>query len=81
MGTSVTLWLLANGMNISKNHAMPILLSVQPLGEVMITAILLDRLGKEGMGPLERMNEGGTNNPEGDMHSITVMSSKLSKQI
>jgi len=78
-GTSVTLWLLANGMNVSKNHTVPISLSVQPLGEVVIAAILLDRLGKEGMGLLERMNEGGTDNPEGEMHSMTVMSSKLSE--
>jgi hypothetical protein len=66
-------------MNISKNHAVPISLLVQLLGEVAITAILLDRLGKEGMGPLERMNKGGTDNPEGEMHSMTVMSSKLSE--
>jgi hypothetical protein len=66
-------------MNISKNHAVLILLLVQLLGEVTITAISLDRLGKEGMGLLERTNEGGTDNPEGDMHLMTVMSSKLSK--
>jgi len=79
MGASVTLWLLENGINVSINHAVPISLSVQPLGDVTITAISLDRLGKEGMGPLERMNEGGTDNLEGDMHLMTVMSSRLSE--
>jgi len=63
------------------NHAVPILLSVQPLGDVAIAAILLDRLGNEGMGPLKRTKEGGTDNPEGDTHSMTVMSSKLSERI
>jgi hypothetical protein len=81
MGASVTLWLLANGMNISKNHTVLILLSVQPLGEVTIAVILLDRSGKEGMGPLERTNEGGTDNPEGETHSMTVISSKLSERM
>jgi hypothetical protein len=66
-------------MNIFKNHTVLISLLVQLLGEVTITAISLDRLGKEGMGLLERTNEGGTDNPEGDMHSMTVISSKLSK--
>ncbi len=81
MGASVTLWLLENGINVSMNHAVPISLSVQPLGDVVITAISLDRLGKEGMGPLERTNEGGTDNPEGDMHLMTVMSSRLSERM
>jgi len=80
-GALATLWLLANGMNVSVNHAMPILLLVQPLGDVVIAVILPDRSGNEGMGPLERMKEGGTDNPEGDMHSITIMSSRLSEQI
>jgi len=61
------------------NHAVPISLLVQLLGDVTIAAILLDRSGKEGMGLLERTNEGGTDNPEGDMHLMTVMSSRLSE--
>ncbi len=80
MGASITLWLLANGMNVSMNHMVPISLSVQPLGDVAIAAILLDRLGKEGVGPLERMKEGGTDNPEGDTHLMTIISSRLSEQ-
>jgi hypothetical protein len=70
---------LANGINISINHAMPISLLVQPLGDVAITEILKDGLGKEGMGLLERTKEGGTDNPEGDTHSMMVISSELSK--
>ncbi len=65
---------------VSVNHAVLILLLVQPLGNVVIAVILLDRSGKEGVGPLERMKEGGTDNPEGDMHLMTIMSSRLSKQ-
>src|SRR6266853_4773006 len=80
-GASVTLWLLANGMNVSVNHAVPISLSVQPLGDVAIAAILPDRWGNERVGPLERTKEGGTDKPEGDMHSMTIMSSKLSDRI
>jgi len=79
MGTSVTLWLLENGINVSMNHTVLISLLVQPLRDVMIAVISLDRSGKEGMGPLERTNEEGTDNPEGDMHSMTVISSRLSK--
>jgi len=78
-GASVTLWSLANGINISMNHAVPILLSVQPLGDIAIAAILKDGLGKEGMGLLERTKEGGTDNPEGDTHLMIVISSKLSE--
>jgi len=78
---SATLWSLANGMNVSVNYAVPISLSVQPLGDVAIAAISPDRSGNEGMGLLERMKEGGTDNPEGDTHSMTVMSSRLSEQI
>ena len=59
-GTLATLWSLANGIKVSMNHAVPILLSVQPLGDVAIAVILLDRLGNEGMGLLERTKEGGT---------------------
>src|SRR6266853_891919 len=80
-GASVTLWSLANGINVSMNHAVPISLSVQLLGDVAIAAILKDGLGKEGMGPLERTKEGGTDNPEGDTHSMMVISSKLSKRM
>ncbi len=79
IGTSATLWSLANSINVSVNQAVPILLSVQPLGDVAIAAILLDRSGNEGKGLLERMKEGGTDNPEGDMDSMTVMSSRLSE--
>ena len=78
---SATLWLLANRIKVSMNHTVPILLSVQSLGDVVIAMILPDRSGNEGMGPLERMKEGGTDNPEGDMHSMTIMSSKLSERI
>ena len=81
MGMSATLWLLANGMKVSMNHAVPISLLVQLLGDVAIAAILPERSGNEGMGPLERTKEGGTDKPEGDMHSMTIMSSKLSEQI
>jgi len=66
-------------MNISINHAMLISLLVQPLGDVTIAAISLDRSGNEGMGLLERTKEGGTDNPEGDTHLMTIMSSRLSK--
>jgi hypothetical protein len=72
MGALATLWSLANGMNVSMNHAVLISLSVQPLGDVVIAAISPDRSGNEGMGPLERTKEGGTDNPEGDMHSIST---------
>jgi len=68
-------------MNISINQAVPISLSVQPLGDVTIATILPDRSGKEGRGPLERTKERGTDNLEGDMHSMTVMSFRLSKQM
>jgi hypothetical protein len=81
MSTSVTLWLLPNGINVFKNHAVPILLLVQPLGEVTIAMISLDRLRKERMGLLERTNEGETYNLEGDTHLMTVMSAKLSEQM
>ena len=81
IGASATLWSLENGINISINQAVPILLSVQPLGDVAITTILPDRLGNKGKGLLERTKEGGTDNPEGDMHSMTVMSSRLSERI
>jgi hypothetical protein len=43
----------------------------------MIAPILLDRLGKEEVGLLERIKKGGTTNPEGEMHSMTVISSRL----
>jgi hypothetical protein len=66
-------------MNISINQAVPISLLVQLLGDVAIAAILPDRSDKEGRGLLERMKEGGTDNPEGDTHSMTVMSSRLSE--
>src|SRR5216683_3269470 len=81
IGASVTLWSLANSINVSMNHAVPILLLVQPLGDVTIATILKDGSGKEGMGPLERTKEGGTDNPEGDTHSMMVISSKLSKRM
>jgi len=81
MGMSAMLWLLANRMKVSMNHAMLILLLVQLLGDVAIAMILPDRLGNEGMGLLKRTKEGGTDNLEGDMHSMTVISSKLSEQI
>src|SRR5216683_3261143 len=64
-GASATLWLLANGMNVSMNHAMLISLSVQLLGDIVITAILPDTSGNEGVGLLERTKEGGIDNPEG----------------
>jgi hypothetical protein len=48
MGTSITLWLLANRMNISVNYMVPILLLVQPLGDITIAVILLERSEKEG---------------------------------
>jgi hypothetical protein len=80
MGVSLTLWPLANGMNVSVNHAMPISLSVQPLGDIAIAEILLDRPGNEGTHLLERTNEGGTDNLDGEMHSMMVMSSRLSEQ-
>ena len=47
-----TLWLLANGTKDSMNQAMPISLSVQPLGDVVIAEIVLDRVGNEGTHPL-----------------------------
>src|SRR5216683_2005935 len=72
-GASATLWLLANGMNVSMNHAMLISLSVQPLGDVAIAAILPDTSGNEGVGPLKRTKEGGIDKPEGDTHSMTIM--------
>ena len=75
-----TLWLLANGMKDSMNQAVLISLSVQPLGDVAIAEIMPDRVGNEGTHPLERTNEGGTNNPDGEMHSMTVMSSRLSER-
>jgi hypothetical protein len=80
IGASITLWLLANRMNVSMNHMVPISLSVQPLGDVVIALILLNRSGKEGVGPLERTKEGGADNPEGEMHSMTVISSRLSER-
>jgi hypothetical protein len=75
-----TLWLLANGMKVSMNQAMLILLSIQLLGDVAIAEIVPDRVGNEGTHLLERMNEGGTNNPDGEMHSMMVISSRLSEQ-
>ena len=68
-------------MNVSMNHAVPISLSVQPLEDVAIAEILPDRPGNEGMPPLERTNEGGIDNPDGEMHSMTVMSSRLSERM
>ena len=75
-----TLWLLANGMKDLMNQAVPILLSVQPLGDVAIAEIVPDRVGNEGTHMLERTNKGGTDNPDGEMHSMTVMSSRLSER-
>jgi len=80
-GALAALWLLANGMNVSVNHAVPISLSVQPLGDIAIAVILPEMLGNEGVGLLERTKEGGTDNPEGDTHSMTIISSRLSDQI
>jgi len=80
MGAVFTLWLLANGMKVSMNQAVPISLSVQPLGDVAIAEIVPDRVGNEGTHPLERTNKGGTNNPDGEMHSMMVMSSRLSER-
>ena len=80
MGAVFTLWLLANGMKDSMNQAVPILLSVQPLGDIAIAEIMPDRVGNEGTHPLERMNEGGTNNPDGEMHLMMVISSRLSER-
>ena len=74
-----TLWLLANGMKVSMNQAMLISLSIQPLGDVAIAEIMSDRVGNEGTYPLEKMNEGGTDNLDGEMHSMMVMSSRLSE--
>ena len=68
-------------MKVSINHAMLISLLVQLLGDVAIAVILPKRSDNKGMGPLKRMKEGGTDNPEGDIHSMTIISSKLSKQI
>jgi hypothetical protein len=62
------------------NQAVPISLSVQPLGDVAIAKIVLDRVGNEGTHPLERTNEGGTDNLDGKMHLMTVISSRLSEQ-
>jgi len=56
-------------------------LSVQPLGDVVIAEIVLDRVGNEGTHLLERTNEGGTDNSDGEMHSMTVMSFRLSEQM
>ena len=47
----------------------------------MITVILKNGLGKERMGLLKRIKEGGTDNLEDDMHSMMVISSKLSEQM
>ena len=78
---SVTLWSLANGINVFMNHAIPISLLVQLLWNVTITMILKNGLGKEGMGLLKRIKKGETDNLEGDMHSMMVISSKLSEQM
>jgi hypothetical protein len=75
------LWLLANGMKDSMNQAVPISLSIQPLGDVAIAEIVPDRVGNEGTHLLERTNEGGTDNLDGEMHSMTVMSSRLSERM
>jgi hypothetical protein len=47
----------------------------------MITVILKNGLGKERIGLLKRIKEGGTDNLEGDMHLMMVISSKLFKQM
>ena len=75
-----TLWLLANGMKVLMNQAVPILLSIQPLGDIAIAEIMPDRVGNEGTHLLKRMNEGGTNNLDGEMHLMMVMSSRLSER-
>ena len=75
-----TLWLLANGMKVLMNQAVLILLSIQPLGDVAITEIMPDRVGNEGTYPLEKMNKGGTDNLDGEMHSMMVMSFRLSER-
>ena len=79
MGAVFTLWLLANGMKDSMNQAVPILLSVQPLGDVAIAEIVLDRVRNEGTHLLKRTNKGGTDNLDGKMHLMMVMSSRLSE--
>src|SRR6266851_7076570 len=81
MGAVFTLWLLANGMKVSMNQAVLISLSVQPLGDIAIAEIVLDRVGNEGTHPLERTNKGGTDNLDGEMHSMMVVSSRLSEQM
>jgi hypothetical protein len=80
MGVAFTLWLLANGMKVSMNQAMLISLSIQLLVDVVIAEIVPDRVGNEGTHPLERTNEGGTNNPDGEMHLMMVISSRLSER-
>jgi len=80
MGAVFTLWLLANGMKVLMNQAVLISLSIQPLGDVAIAEIVPDRVGNEGTHPLKRTNEGGTDNPDGEMHLMMVMSSRLSER-
>jgi hypothetical protein len=77
IGSLETFWEFANGMNWSLNHTAPSSLSVHLLCDVLMALIWAL---STGVGPSERINNGGMVRPEGETHSMTVMSSRLSDQ-